>query len=458
MWNPSEKLAADIVSGCCKAWGVGIHSDALMACVPTCGRYYWRERCVELWGSSFCVHATELGVRRATWSARLSGSLGDGFGEFPFWSGSESTSVWRASLRTTSPAARMIAGLDCASLSYLTLPPRPQFPLVLLPIHECANSRNNGRMRADVMQRVLKEHHWEDLHPDRYHSFIRKPGAGDTYVSAALTRDHMLAILYFPARDAEALLKFSWFAESSVVGRWISPSTGVVIAEALFDDSSPFLTVGPALQLVEPSIEDVILVLTSVHPPSPPSQPPPPSPPPPPPSPSPTPPIPAASAHPPSLNNPPSPLQSSSSSRKQKMLTTRIMASGTIAGALVAVMIVASVGFVCFRVARKRIGSLVPYSKGSTSSHFAEDFMNDHPHERDRATTMPARFGARAIEVVPVQLEMARAADEERAHRADAAQEESITVERSSRILGDSAVPEAEAENEPAEVESEFRV
>jgi hypothetical protein len=134
------------------------------------------------------------------------------------------------------------------------------------------------------------------------------------------------------------------------------------------------------------------------------------------------------------------------------------MASGTIAGALVAVMIVASVGSVCFRVARKRIGSLVPYSKGSTSSHFAEDFMNDHPHERDRATTMPARFGARAIEVVPVQLEMARAADGERAHRADAAQEESITVERSSRILGDSAVPEAEAENEPAEVESEFRV
>ena len=74
-------------------------------------RYYWHEPCTRMWNDMiFCIHAQALDVRRATWSARLAGSLGDGFGAFPFWSGTESTLSWRNSLQTTSPVAHMIAG------------------------------------------------------------------------------------------------------------------------------------------------------------------------------------------------------------------------------------------------------------------------------------------------------------------------------------------------------------
>lgn len=76
------------------------------------GRYFWTQPCTLLWGGGlFCIHAPAEEVRQAAWSARLSGSLGDSFGSFPFWSGTFSSPIdWRASLDMSRPAAHMIAG------------------------------------------------------------------------------------------------------------------------------------------------------------------------------------------------------------------------------------------------------------------------------------------------------------------------------------------------------------
>ena len=139
-------------------------------------------------GHKFCVHTTTpLGIRRATWSARVGGgSLGDAYAEWPFWA--------------HKPPAEDGLGFSSPSAAWQV---------------------------ATVMRRILEVACWHRLIPDDPFEWAPLArGRGDGYVSVAASADNTTLLLYFPAvRLPGVWVDFARFA-APPTGIWFDPSSG----------------------------------------------------------------------------------------------------------------------------------------------------------------------------------------------------------------------------------------
>ena len=139
-------------------------------------------------GHKFCVHTTTpLGIRRATWSARVGGgSLGDAYAEWPFWAHKPTA---EAGLGFSSPAAAWQV--------------------------------------ATVMRRILDMACWHHLVPDDPFEWAPlERGRSDGYVSVAASAANDTLLLYWPAvRLPGVWVDFARFA-APPTGVWVDPSSG----------------------------------------------------------------------------------------------------------------------------------------------------------------------------------------------------------------------------------------
>ena len=209
--------------------------------------YFWRTPCTHVNNIRFCIHGDAHAVRASHWSARLGGgSLGEGYGAWPFWTGLAAADEWRPALEDQ-PVAQQI---------------------------------------ATVMPTILRLHAWYRLRPDRDGLVVRRSANAldNRFVAAATTGDGRCALAYFSQREGtHVTVNMAWF-EDSVEAFWYSAVSGAFIsAGGLLSNSGEAVFEPPGRATFAAEDEDLVLSLRALSaPPSPPPPSPPPSSPPPP--------------------------------------------------------------------------------------------------------------------------------------------------------------------------------
>ena len=209
--------------------------------------YFWRTPCTHVNNIRFCIHGDAHAVRASHWSARLGGgSLGEGYGAWPFWTGLAAADEWRPALEDQ-PVAQQI---------------------------------------ATVMPTILRLHAWYRLRPDRDGLVVRRSANAldNRFVAAATTGDGRCALAYFSQREGtHVTVNMAWF-EDSVEAFWYSTVSGAFIsAGGLLSNSGEAVFEPPGRDSFAAEDEDLVLSLRALSaPPSPPPPSPPPSSPPPP--------------------------------------------------------------------------------------------------------------------------------------------------------------------------------
>ena len=155
-----------------------------------------------MWHYHFCIHRGALGVRRALWSARLGGgSLGEAYGEWPFWAGATRDQVG---------PNRTESAID--DEGWITL-----------------LERTAAWQVATVMKSILLEHCWHRLVPDAASVWVPEGrGRGDEYVSAAGSVRNDTLVLYYPSRGLEVSVDTSRFVGGALSMVWHDPASGRV--------------------------------------------------------------------------------------------------------------------------------------------------------------------------------------------------------------------------------------
>ena len=161
--------------------------------------YFWRRHCESIYGTRFCIHGDAHVVRASHWAARLGGgSLGEGYGAWPFWTGVAPREQWWPAL-SNQPAARQI---------------------------------------ATMMQSIMLQYPWYAMRPDPAPGRVvvrNEPDAERFYWAVAATTEaeaELQAVLvYFPRRDAYAVtIDLGWFGMADVEMVWYSAATGSALS------------------------------------------------------------------------------------------------------------------------------------------------------------------------------------------------------------------------------------
>ena len=155
--------------------------------------YFWHHRCATVYETNFCIHGGERQVRQSHWAARLGGgSLGEGYGAWPFWTGVAPSHEWRSAL-SNQPVAQQI---------------------------------------ATTMQAILRRYPWHLLRPDNEGLVIRRSDSaeGESFAPAANTGEGIgygqAVLVYFPHRVGTAVdIDLGWFANAVEVV-WYSAVSG----------------------------------------------------------------------------------------------------------------------------------------------------------------------------------------------------------------------------------------